>query len=923
MKNIISWTIGTAMTLSTTVVIAQGKQPMDFSVFDGWKSVERPALSGNGQMVTYEINPQEGDGALFIFNAVNGTRLQEVERGSRAQMAADGSFAAFSIKPQHKVVRKMKLDKVKKDKMPKDSVGIYFNGNVKKYPLLKSFDVPSDGGNWLAILLEKDNNRKKDSTELKKKFKSTGTPLLFLRPSGGDSLMVNDVTNYVVPQEGKWAYAIQSVGDSTENSVMLRFNPIKFTVDTLFKQQGKAIKLSSSKSGDQCSFLFSADTTKTKSYTLYHYNIKSGTVKELLKPENQVFNNTWCASEYGNSTFSDNGERLFFGVAPRPVEEPKDTLTDDEKYHLDLWSWHDAEIQPMQKVGAKREREKTYMACYDIVAGRIIALADDSIQSITTVQKGDSRYALGYNRVPYRSELDYKSVAGADIYLVDLKSGAKKLLLTNQSHPAMLTPDGAYLLYYAVADSSWHSLATSSLDDRKLEVPGDFPFYDEMSDIPDTPWPAGFAGFSEDRRYAYIYDRYDVWQFDIRNKNKKPQRLTNGRDSQTRYRYLKVDIDEKGISLARTNYFTLFNEKSRRHGLATLAKGKIDVKMEGDYQLFRPIKAKNGDRFIVRRSTFKQYPEVEITDGTFKNFTTISNTNPQQVNYLWGDIQLVKWTTPKGKSLEGLLVTPENMDVNKKYPVLIYFYERSSDNLHQHVTPRPSRSIINWAYCASNDYVVFIPDITYETGKPGESAYDAIVSGAESMAAQFSFIDKERMALQGQSWGGYQTAWLITRTDMFKCAMAGAPVSNMTSAYGGIRWQSGRSRIFQYERTQSRIGSMLWDDIDGYIENSPLFFAPNVNTPLLMMHNDNDGAVPWYQGIEYFMALRRLNKPVWMLVYNNEEHNLVRRANTKDLTIRMMQFFDHYLKDAPMPEWMQNGIPAIDKGKKTGYEYVK
>ena len=276
-----------------------------------------------------------------------------------------------------------------------------------------------------------------------------------------------------------------------------------------------------------------------------------------------------------------------------------------------------------------------------------------------------------------------------------------------------------------------------------------------------------------------------------------------------------------------------------------------------------------------------------------------------------------------GKKLEGLLVTPEDLDPTKKYPMLVYFYERSSENLHQHVTPRPSRSIIHWGFCASNGYVVFIPDITYSTGDPGASAYDAIVSGTQSMVDQFSFIDSTRMALQGQSWGGYQIAWLITRTNMFRCAMAGAPVSNMTSAYGGIRWQTGMSRIFQYERTQSRIGSTLWDNLDKYIENSPVFFAPNVQTPLLMMHNDNDGAVPWYQGIEYFMALRRLNKPVWMLVYNNEEHNLLRRANTKDLTIRMMQFFDYYLKDAPMPVWMRDGIPAVDKGRKTGYDLIK
>jgi dipeptidyl aminopeptidase/acylaminoacyl peptidase len=158
---------------------------------------------------------------------------------------------------------------------------------------------------------------------------------------------------------------------------------------------------------------------------------------------------------------------------------------------------------------------------------------------------------------------------------------------------------------------------------------------------------------------------------------------------------------------------------------------------------------------------------------------------------------------------------------------------------------------------------------------------------------------------------------------MFAAAMAGAPVSNMTSAYGGIRWGSGMSRMFQYEGSQSRIGGTLWEKPWRYIENSPVFFADKVGTPLLMMHNDEDGAVPWYQGIEYFVALRRLNKPVWMLTYNGAPHNLKRRADCKDLSIRMLQFFDHYLKGAPAPVWMEHGIPAVDKGKKMGYELIK
>jgi len=305
---------------------------------------------------------------------------------------------------------------------------------------------------------------------------------------------------------------------------------------------------------------------------------------------------------------------------------------------------------------------------------------------------------------------------------------------------------------------------------------------------------------------------------------------------------------------------------------------------------------------------------------SFKKQQQISDAAPQQKEFLWGTAELVSWTSLDGRKLEGTLHKPENFDPTKKYPMIVYFYELSSNSLNRYVTPSPSRSIINPVHYASNGYLVFIPNIRYTTGYPGQSAYNYIVSGTMALLAN-PWVDKTKLGLQGQSWGGYQTAYLITQTNIFAAAEAGAPVSNMTSAYGGIRWESGMSRMFQYERSQSRIGGNLWDKLPLYIQNSPLFHVPKVETPLLIMHNDNDGAVPWYQGIELFMALKRLQKPVWLLNYNGEPHNLnAKGPNNLDLTIRMMQFFDHYLKDKPAPVWMYQGIKAVDKGKKTGYE---
>jgi dipeptidyl aminopeptidase/acylaminoacyl peptidase len=282
--------------------------------------------------------------------------------------------------------------------------------------------------------------------------------------------------------------------------------------------------------------------------------------------------------------------------------------------------------------------------------------------------------------------------------------------------------------------------------------------------------------------------------------------------------------------------------------------------------------------------------------------------------------ELVKWKSYTGKIAEGILYKPENFDPSIKYPMIVYFYERNNQTLHNYLPPAPARSRINIPYFVSRGYLVFVPDIWYKKGYPGQGAYDYIVSGTKAMI-QKGFVDSTKLGLQGQSWGGYQIAYLITKTNMFAAAWAGAPVVNMTSAYGGIRWGTGMNRQFQYEKTQSRIGATLWERPDLYIKNSPLFSLPKVTTPIVIMNNDADDAVPWYQGIEMFTAMKRLNKKIWLLVYNNELHNLSERRNKKDIQIRQQQFFDHYLKNAPMPKWMSEGVPAIMKGRTMGLGY--
>jgi len=322
---------------------------------------------------------------------------------------------------------------------------------------------------------------------------------------------------------------------------------------------------------------------------------------------------------------------------------------------------------------------------------------------------------------------------------------------------------------------------------------------------------------------------------------------------------------------------------------------------------------------LFTKENFEIFPNLILTNSTFRNQKQISDINPQQKEYKWGNIQLVDWKDDNGKTKTGLLVKPQDFDTSKQYPMMVNFYEKSSNRLYNHREPYPGRSTINYSYWANKGYLIFNPDIDYFEGKPGQSAYDDVVLGVNAMIDK-GFVDEGKIGLQGHSWGGYQIAHIITKTDMFRCAEAGAPVVNMVSAYGGIRWGTGMSRMFQYERTQSRLGATLWEKPEVYLENSPIFNIDKINTPVLILHNDADGAVPWYQGIEFFVGMRRLGKPAWMLNYNDEPHWPVKRPNRIDFNIRLEQFFDHYLMDKPMPVWMSKGVPAVEKGINYGLE---
>lgn len=922
---------------SLTSLSQTNKVALTHSVYSTWNDVTSPSISNDGQWVFYEINPQDGDGCLWLSKADKSIQ-RSIDRGHKAAISANSNFLVYQIKPFKSATRKAKLDKKKKEDMPKDSVALFTIGSQKSlaWGKVKSYKLAEKGGDWVAILLEegkKDGQTPNDSTKseerkaTKKSSKSdknekAGT-LFIVNPLTDQKFEFGKVTDYTVSKDGSQFLFASISDDSLKNCIINIFDTKKAESKVVFSQKGEAAGLSLDYSGNQTAFLFTADTGKVKIFDLYYYTVKEG-IQKVVTTETPGMPKGWALSNNFTPYFSDKGNRLFVGTAPKPIDEPKDTLTDDEKAVFDLWSWTDTLLQTQQLVDLKENAKRSFLSVFHIKEKRFVQLADKNIPRLRVGENGDAPFAIGENSTPYDYSMTWDAPTRSDFYQIDIKTAKRTLIVTGNPFRVYLSPSGNFAAYYNDANNAWYSWSAKDKKVTCLTANLGVNLFDEDNDMPITPNPYGFAGWVDGDKYMVIYDRYDLWALDPAGKL-QPVCLTGGmgRRTKTVYRYQKTDPEVEYIKAGAPLLLQSFDKVTKQAGYSQIVIDKpnaISNLVSGDYKIRFVQKASNSDQIVWQRESYREYRDIWTSNLQFANPIKLSQANPQMDNYLWGSVELVSWFDFNRDTVHGLLYKPENFDPNRKYPMMVYFYETHTDNLHSHFEPKPGRSVICPTLYVSNDYVVFIPDIKYRTGTPGRSAYDAVISGTMAMINK-GFIDKDRVGVQGQSWGGYQIAYLVTQTDLFKAASAGAPVSNMTSAYGGIRWGSGLSRMFQYEHTQSRIGGTLWEKPLNYIENSPLFYAPRVNTPLLIRHDDADEAVPWYQGIEYFVALRRLGKPVWMINYNDDSHNLVRRANRVDWTVRMMQFFDYYLKDTQMPKWMKEGIPAENKGKDLGLEY--
>lgn len=657
------------------------------------------------------------------------------------------------------------------------------------------------------------------------------------------------------------------------------------------------------------------------------YNFDLGTGKtELVLDKTTI---TLNAPLYiDKSSFSKQAGKKYitFNVHPtEPEPRKKETRVKDTGFELELWSWNDPVAQSVQAISGYREqRPNPNIHLYNTQTKKHYPIVTSPYSSIYYSNDKDCNYAFFSDESPYSHAKDWEHDTRADLYLVDLRNGDKKMFKQRTTQRATWSHNGDYIVYYDCEAEAWISLEPQSFTQKNISASIGHPVASAHYDKPNPRPSYGISGWTSDGKNILINDARDIWVVDITGE--KPARSFTGeygRKNNCYVRMVNPNYSDIIVDLSKSYDLEICDLKTMDVAIGTLhPSGKITKHIQGPY-MYKIIKqSDNSDTYLYQRQSYGSDRDLWISDATFKKPHKLTNANEQQQEYKWGRCEIVEWTNYEGKPNRGLLFLPEDYQKGKSYPAIVNFYETHTGERHIYHAPMYSSAMLDVATYVSNGYIIFMPDVHFTIGEPGKSSYNAVVSGTQSLI-DAGVLDPERIGLQGHSWSGYQTSYLITKTNMFKCVNVGAPIVNMTSAYNGLREGSGMPRMFMYEDWQCRMGTTMWSALDKFIESSPILYADKINTPVLLFHCDKDEAVSFYEGRSLFLALRRLQKPAWMLNYKGEGHFVNKQPAQADWTRRMSQFFDYYLKNTDMPRWMSEGININERGFDQKFDFQK
>jgi dienelactone hydrolase len=955
---------------------AQPKPPLSWKAVSTWKDITGSStqLSPDGQWFAYVTTPTEGDGTLVVQKIADSTRhTYPIGSGTVApevKFSDDGRWLSFLVPPTYK--EQLAAAKPGAKPLTKKAVLVELATRKKtEFERVKSIAFNGEKVSHLAVLLAPALSIPISATG---SDAVRGTDLLLHELSSGKTQNIGNVADMAFDKKGNWlALTIDAVGQSG-NGVLLR-NMTTGVILTMDSDKARYQSIAWTEAGDGLALLKGVKDDAYKNERFSVLGIRSlGSIPELVsynpKMDSVAFPRQMTISPNRTPSWSEDLSRLLFGIhkleaapknkgkglvakgdtskAPRPEQwltlradttikslddlqkalarlktdtTKTDKKEDPEKPEVTIWHWQDKRLQSRQQVQEKEDKNFTFLSTYELATKKFSQLADTNVRVVTVAPK--ELFALGRDETGYELEANLSNQNYADIYLYALKSGQRTKILSNHYLPGSSgynlqpSPDGRKFVYWETPHFHVYDMTTQST--RNITSGISTSFINTDVDVNQKTPPHRVIGWSSDSKYVLLSDGWDIWQLpaeatDSRGKAIAATNLTqNGKRDKIRYQSRFVlDPDEKGIDLKQPMFVRMYGEWTKKSGIARIDNSKLTVLNWVDASLGNLSKAKKAPVYVFSRETFTQPRSFFVSQNPGLTAEKQITQNPAPIGqYAWSSgVKLIDYVSDKGDSLQGALFLPANYESGKKYPTIVYYYEKLSQTLHTYVRPNYSGTGWNPSVYTSQGYAVFIPDIVYKLNDPGMSAVWCVLPGVKA-ALKTGIIDEKNMGVHGHSWGGYQTSFLITQTNQFKAAAAGAPLTDMVSMYNLIYLNSGSSNGSIFEGSQGRLGAP-WENWEAYTRNSPMYHVNKVQTPLLMLHNDKDGAVDFTQGIEFYNALRRQHKPVVLVQYKGENHGLAKLPNRKDYAVRMLEFFDHHLKGKPAPAWLQKGVQKLE-----------
>jgi len=952
--------------LLACAALAQVQKPLTVPDMVAWKRIQTPAVSPDGNWFAYRLAPAEGSAEVVVRNLQTGDekRFPAGDRaasspgpvaggrggrggpggpGSSSDLAISGdsrwvAFLAYPVtrdarrlKAQHRPIQThvvlVELATGKKVEFEKTR-RFAFSGERSSILALQRYgaETPAAGGGGgtpgaAAAAGAAAGGRGGAAAD-----RPSGSDLLLYQLAGGAEMNIGNVGEFAFDKKGNWLAWTIDAQDKAGNGVELR-SLANDEVRTLDSAQAVYKSPTFTDKGDGLAVLRGVDD---KGYEDKLYSVVAFRNLDAAKPEKAVFDPRDDKSFPAGMTISPNRppewradfSAVLFGIHEVKAKKPsaRDTGAadgdaapqrpappEDPEPSLVIWHYKDPRLQSQQEVQENQDRNFSFLCAYVPAQKRFVRLADDAVRQVTIDPQ--QKFAVGVDIRAYEREASMDGRRFQDVYAIDPLTGERRLAIKKAAHNMGASPDGSMLLYYEDGIFFGYNLQTGKSGELTRDIPSTF--WDTEDDHNVVKPPTQQFGWTADSSAVLLSDGWDIWKVPV-NGGKAENLTVNGKKDKIRYkRPFRLDADEKGTDLTRPAYIPVYGEWTKKGGIGLLEPGKAGVKMlQWDDAAFpQLLKAKHADTYLYTRETTREFPNFYVAGATLENGKKVTDANPQQKDFLWSSgVRLVDYSSTRGEKLQAAMWLPANYEPGKRYPMLVYIYEKLSQAANDY--PQPTYNGFNIANYTSSGYAVLEPDIVYKVNDPGMSAVACVVPAVKAAIAT-GVPDEKRIGLQGHSWGGYQTAFLVTQTDIFHAAVAGAPLTDMVSMYSLIYKNTGGTNQAIFESSQGRFKGGYWDNMDAYVRNSPVYHAGNVHTPLMILHNDKDGAVDQTQGIEYFNTLRRMGKPVILLEYKGENHGLARPENMKDYTVRVRQFFDHYLMDKPAPAWMENGVPLL------------